>query len=98
MDSNWLDELNKESSETLGTEKLEEMNDATKVIAELFTDGATYSSLITMLGIATGTDTLVAITSQYLTGCAIYREFMMNNGIDVDAIEQKALEEKRQMK
>lgn len=94
MDDMWS-ELSKKSEEMLGVEKTEELNTASDVITELFGESADIAVLTMILGIASGISIETAMWSQFLTGCGIYREFMVESGVDVDVIEKKALEEKR---
>lgn len=90
------DELDKKSTENLGLEKAEELQEASGVLDELFSSDAVTGAIMSALAIATGAASLEKVLwAQFLTGCGIYREFMLSNGVDVDSIEKKALEEKR---
>ena len=95
MDNEFLHQLSDNARDSLGIEKIEEMDAATHVLHNIFREHAELATLIALQYFISGNDLFQTLMTQFLSGTALYREMMIKHNVDVDAIEEKELKEQK---
>lgn len=95
----WLNDLADQSAEQLGVEKVEELLDASEKIAKLFRDDIENSLILSTSHIVSSDDYVSALATvlatQFTAGASMYRELMLKHRVNVSAIEDKELAERK---